>query len=88
MITVQCLHLNQSIVHPTDISKADELYAQKVGVLPSLRPPDGKDRALQMPPFVMKEVILEASTTHYEQAFKDIVFGGLGWVSLTGGNFS
>jgi len=66
------------------MSKADALYAEKVGVLHDLTPPLGKERAQQMPPFVMKEIKLDASTTHYETAFRDIVFGGLGWISLTG----
>lgn len=56
----------------------------RLGVLPDLQPPFGAERAAEMPPFIFKDVYLEGSDNEYKEAITDIVFGGLGWISLAG----
>ncbi|HAM81310.1 ribosome biogenesis GTPase YqeH [Ornithinibacillus bavariensis] len=71
-----CYFANQLPIHRTKLEKADELYHNHLGEL--LSPPD--EESLQtLPPFTQQSFKLENEKT-------DIVFPGLGWVTVNGSN--
>ncbi|MDT8861442.1 ribosome biogenesis GTPase YqeH [Alkalihalobacillus sp. MEB130] len=71
-----CYFSNELHIHRTKREKADELYENHLGEL--LTPPnkDGKD---SLPPLVKH-------TFHIKEKKVDIVFSGLGWVTVNGTN--
>lgn len=71
-----CYFSNELHIHRTKLEKADSLYENHVGEL--LQPP-GKEGAAQLP-----ELIKYDFTIKNKQV--DIVFSGLGWVSVRGEN--
>lgn len=71
-----CYFSNELPIHRTKLEKADDLYEEHLGKL--LSPPDAKSLEL-LPP-------LTASTIRIGKDRTDIVFPGLGWVSLTEGD--
>ncbi len=69
------------MIHQTDLSKAEELYRRNLGGL--LQPPIGKEgRTLSDYELVPYHFEFEGET--YKEATCDIVFPGLGWISVTG----
>lgn len=71
-----CYFSNQLSIHRTKLEKADTLYQNQVGEL--LSPPDAKTLD-NLPP-------LTASTFRITGEKTDIIFPGLGWVSIPQGN--
>ncbi|MFU0791398.1 ribosome biogenesis GTPase YqeH [Virgibacillus proomii] len=69
-----CYFSNQLPIHRTKLEKADALYENHLGEL--LSPPT-KTSVDKVPPFI-------ASTFRIEAGKYDIVFPGLGWVSILG----
>jgi ribosome biogenesis GTPase YqeH len=69
-----CYVSNQLNIHRTKLDKADELYKNHLGEL--LQPP-GKDELADFPPLVRHEFKIGEEKT-------DIVFSGLGWVTIEG----
>lgn len=67
-----CYFSNDLYIHRTKLENADELYQKQKGKL--LQPP--KDSA-RFPEFTKHEFTIQAEKT-------DIVFSGLGWVTVTG----
>ncbi|MFC0299798.1 ribosome biogenesis GTPase YqeH [Virgibacillus soli] len=73
-----CYFSNELPIHRTKLEKADELYANHVGEM--LSPPD-KDTIAQLPD-------LEKQTFKLKSGKTDVVFSGLGWVSVSGDNMT
>ncbi|MFC2948421.1 ribosome biogenesis GTPase YqeH [Virgibacillus sediminis] len=73
-----CYFSNQLPIHRTKLEKADDLYAGHLGEL--LSPPD-KETMEKLPD-------LKKSTFRITEEKTDIVFPGLGWVSITGKDLS
>ncbi|GAB3795219.1 ribosome biogenesis GTPase YqeH [Virgibacillus kimchii] len=71
-----CYFSNELEIHRTKLEKADELYKNHAGKL--LSPPDQASME-RLPPFL-------ESTFHIREGKTDIVFPGLGWVSIEGSN--
>ena len=78
-------------LHPTDLSRADDLYQNHLGTLlqPPFATPEDPQRlqrfpALQATPFVLKPADIYDPNS-WRRAFADICVSGLGWLSLTGG---
>ena len=71
-----CYFANELPIHRTKLEKADALQEEHTGQL--LSPPDAESLEL-LPPFA-------ASSFRIGNDRTDIVFPGLGWVSLTGGD--
>lgn len=71
-----CYFSNELYIHRTKLEKADDLYATQVGELLKL---PVKDREEPLPPLVRHDF-----TVKEEKA--DIVFSGLGWVTVHGGH--
>lgn len=71
-----CYFSNELRIHRTKLEKADELYEKHLGDL--LSPPSKKTKE-RVPPFVRHEF-------HIKKAKTDIVFSGLGWVTINGEN--
>ncbi|WP_211226525.1 ribosome biogenesis GTPase YqeH [Pontibacillus halophilus] len=70
-------HLSNDIhIHRTKLENADELYQQHVGEL--LSPPDEETRK-NLPPLTPQSFAIKEAKT-------DIVFSGLGWVTVPEGN--
>jgi ribosome biogenesis GTPase YqeH len=69
-----CYVSNEINIHRTKLEKADELYKNHLGDL--LQPP-GKDELEDFPPLVRHEFKITEEKT-------DIVFSGLGWVTVEG----
>ncbi|WP_096201342.1 ribosome biogenesis GTPase YqeH [Bacillus sp. FJAT-45350] len=67
-----CHFSNELNIHRTKLEKADDLYEQHLGTL--LTPP-GTETKEELPPLVKYEFVLKGEKT-------DIVFSGLGWVSV------
>jgi len=76
--TFVCYFSNRLKIHRTKLDKADELYEQQVGKL--LLPPDNE--TLKILPELTR------STFRIEEAYTDIVFPGLGWITIIDGNAS
>ncbi|HLS61488.1 MAG TPA: ribosome biogenesis GTPase YqeH [Virgibacillus sp.] len=74
--SIVCYFSNQIPIHRTKLENADSLYEEHVGKL--LSPPDEESRK-QLP-------ALSASTFKIGHEKMDIVFPGLGWITVTGGN--
>ncbi|MBB6454349.1 hypothetical protein HNQ94_002824 [Salirhabdus euzebyi] len=72
-----CYLSNDLMIHRTKTEKADELYKNHLGEL--LNPP-GEETLQQLPP-------LKAHTFHIKDK-TDIVFSGLGWVTVTQGGIT
>ncbi|RSK27924.1 ribosome biogenesis GTPase YqeH [Bacillus sp. HMF5848] len=70
-----CHVSNQLIIHRTKLEKADELYNRQKGEL--LTPP-GKEDIDKFPPLVAHNFSIKEEKT-------DIVFSGLGWVTVEAG---
>ncbi|HEX7063745.1 MAG TPA: ribosome biogenesis GTPase YqeH [Bacillales bacterium] len=70
-----CYFSNDLYIHRTKLEKADEIYERQVGEL--LTPPE-KDRQEPFPPLVKHDFSVKAEKT-------DVVFSGLGWVTIQGG---
>lgn len=68
-----CYFSNQLKIHRTKLEKADELYQNHLGEL--LQPPS-RNSIEQLPEFVRHEFRIRNEKT-------DIVFSGLGWVTVT-----
>ena len=68
-----CYFANDLKIHRTKLDQADELYKRQKGDL--LSPPD-REYIEEYPPLVSQEFSLKAGKT-------DIVFSGLGWVTVT-----
>ena len=73
-----CYFSNEMNIHRTKLEKADELYDQHLGEL--LSPPD-KETISQLPP-------LKGQTLKIKESKTDIVFSGLGWVTVPEGGIS
>ncbi|WP_077621436.1 ribosome biogenesis GTPase YqeH [Sediminibacillus massiliensis] len=71
-----CYFSNQLNIHRTKLENADELYERHLGEM--LSPPDA-DTVEQLPP-------LEKKTIKIKEAKTDIVFPGLGWVTVPEAN--
>lgn len=70
-----CYFSNTLYIHRTKLEKADELYANQLGEL--LQPPD-KKRDASFPTLVHHDFTVKTEKV-------DIVFHGLGWVTVHGG---
>ncbi|WP_226583215.1 ribosome biogenesis GTPase YqeH [Halobacillus litoralis] len=73
-----CHFSNELSIHRTKLEKADELYKNHLGEL--LTPPD-KETLDQLPP-------LKAQTLKIKDDKTDIVFSGLGWVTIPEGGIT
>ncbi len=71
-----CYFSNDLMIHRTKLEKADELYKNHVGEM--LTPPS-PEAVEQLPP-------LQPKTFHIEEGKTDIVFSGLGWITVPEGN--
>jgi len=73
---------NQIKLHPTDVSKADELVSKHAGKMltPPLEP--GPERMEQIGDF--ETHVLEIKGRGWKEAAADITLTGLGWVAVTG----
>lgn len=71
-----CYVSNELNIHRTKTEKADELYERQLGEL--LSPPDAVT--------LEKLPNLKAKTFHIKEAKTDIVFSGLGWVTIPEGD--
>ncbi|MFA1820481.1 ribosome biogenesis GTPase YqeH [Virgibacillus oceani] len=71
-----CYFSNELEIHRTKLEKADNLYKNHVGEL--LVPPN-KETIAQLPPLV-------ENTFHIKHEKMDIVFPGLGWISIDSPN--
>jgi ribosome biogenesis GTPase YqeH len=69
-----CYFSNELTIHRTKLEKADTLYENQAGKL--LTPPD-QEQLNQLPP-------LEKHHFHIKEDKMDVVFSGLGWVTVTG----
>jgi 30S ribosome assembly GTPase len=72
-----CYFSNELMIHRTKLEKADDLYSNHLGEL--LNPP-GEETLKELPP-------LKAHTFHIKEK-TDIVFSGLGWVTVTEGGIN
>lgn len=68
-----CYFSNELKIHRTKLEKADELYQNHLG---SLLQPPGMETKERLPKFVRHDF-------HIKNKKMDIVFSGLGWVSIT-----
>lgn len=70
-------------IHKTSTEKADELYRHSVGTL--LTPPFNEDTLSSWPGLSHegREVEIENDDGNWQKAAADIVFSGLGWISVT-----
>lgn len=71
-------------IHKTSTEKADELYRNQVGTL--LTPPFSAETIANWPGLHVADSItheIENDEGNWQKACTDIVFSGLGWVSLT-----
>ncbi|WP_017728437.1 ribosome biogenesis GTPase YqeH [Halalkalibacterium ligniniphilum] len=73
-----CHFSNELNIHRTKQEKADELYKNHLGEM--LTPPGELSKEL-LPPFVKHEFIIKDTKS-------DIVFSGLGWVTVNGTNLT
>ncbi|MFC0522533.1 ribosome biogenesis GTPase YqeH [Pontibacillus salicampi] len=73
-----CYFSNDLLIHRTKLENADELYEKQVGDM--LSPPDEETRS-QLPP-------LKAQSFYVEDGKTDIVFSGLGWITVPEGGVS
>ncbi|KGX88946.1 ribosome biogenesis GTPase YqeH [Pontibacillus litoralis] len=73
-----CYFANDLMIHRTKLQKAEVLYDNQVGEL--LVPPDEETRKV-MPP-------LKSHSFYIEEGKTDIVFSGLGWVTVPEGGIS
>ncbi|HEX6922424.1 MAG TPA: ribosome biogenesis GTPase YqeH [Bacillales bacterium] len=71
-----CYFSNDLYIHRTKLEKADEIYERQIGEL--LVPPQ-KGRTEPLPPLVKHEFSVKKDKI-------DVVFSGLGWVTVQGGN--
>lgn len=74
--TFVCYFSNQIPIHRTKLDNADALYEQHLGKL--LSPPD-EETMKKLPPFTQSTFKIGKEST-------DIVFPGLGWVTIKGGD--
>lgn len=70
-----CYLSNELSIHRTKLEKADQLYERHIGGM--LQPPR-KDRVAQFPELIRHEFKMNDEKT-------DIVFSGLGWITVDGG---
>ncbi|MFD2926040.1 ribosome biogenesis GTPase YqeH [Halobacillus naozhouensis] len=73
-----CYLSNDMPIHRTKLEKADELYEHHLGEL--LSPPDSQTIE-QLPP-------LKGTTFKIERPKTDVVFSGLGWITVPEGNLT
>ena len=73
-----CYFSNNLRIHRTKLDKADELYERQLGDL--LSPPNEKTLE-QLPPLVKQSYRITEPNT-------DIVFSGLGWITVKAGNIT
>ena len=74
---------NEIYIHKTATDKADELYRTKVGTM--LTPPSQPETLSSWPGFEPEGEVheIENDDGNWQRACADIVFSGLGWVSVT-----
>ncbi|MCP8616935.1 ribosome biogenesis GTPase YqeH [Salirhabdus salicampi] len=73
-----CYFANDIHIHRTKLEKADQLYKEHLGELLS---PPSEETLNHLPP-------LKPHTFHIKEGKTDIVFSGLGWVTVVEGNIS
>lgn len=70
-------------IHKTSVERADEIYASKVGTL--LTPPFSPETVASWPGLDTEGTVhnIENDDGNWQKACTDIVFSGLGWISVT-----